>query len=262
MSLPTYSTGTVSVSADGAVTVAGGGIWSGLDVVAGDQILVDGAALVMIDEINADAIHAQLFGWGGGDVTGKTYVVKQCSSLRFDDVQIALDLTKQVSALNTDGFEVFVGADASGPDPSKGDNGQYAYQPTTKKRWRKDSGLWTYLGMSDAIFTRYDIAIFDTDRPASGEEVLKNHPSGVFFETGLPQSYASAEVAPTSNAVYSITKNGVQFATVTFSAGNSVGTIACPSTTSFSLGDALRIIAPNPRDDTLSGVAVTLIGSR
>lgn len=33
------------------------------------------------------------------------------------------------------------------PDPSLGDDGQYAFQPTTGKTWAKVDGVWTYLGI-------------------------------------------------------------------------------------------------------------------
>lgn len=117
MALPTYSTGTVSVSEDGAVTVAGGGIWSGLSVVMGDLIAVDGGAAVLISDVDADATHGQLAGWTGGAVSGKSYVVYQCSNLRFDDVEIALDLQKKVQALNTEGLYIFVPSSATVPIP-------------------------------------------------------------------------------------------------------------------------------------------------
>jgi hypothetical protein len=109
---------------------------------------------------------------------------------------------------------------------------------------------------------RYDVTWFDSDRPASGEIVVKCFPNGVQFKAGLVASAAGAEVAATAQTVFSITKNGVQFATLTFNAGANVGTFACAANTSFGLGDVLRVIAPNPRDATLSGVAATLIGYR
>lgn len=147
MALPTYSTGTVSVSEDGTVTVAGGGIWSGLSVVMGDLIAIDGGAAVLISDVNADATHGQLAGWTGGTAIGKPYVVYQCSNLRFDDVEIALDLQKQVRALNTEGFYIFVPSASADPDPSLGDDGQYAFQAASGKLWVKESGLWSYLGI-------------------------------------------------------------------------------------------------------------------
>jgi len=51
-----------------------------------------------------------------------------------------------VTALNTNGFYVLVGSDAPEPDPSRGDDDQYALQATTGKIWQKVGGVWTFVG--------------------------------------------------------------------------------------------------------------------
>jgi hypothetical protein len=109
---------------------------------------------------------------------------------------------------------------------------------------------------------RYDVWSFDTDRPSDAEQVAYGFPGGVTFDAGLSTSYAKAKVASTGTAVYSIRKNGVQFATVTFSAGNPVGAIACASSTTFDQDDEYEMIAPSPRDATLAGVAINIVGYR
>jgi hypothetical protein len=311
MALPIYSTGTVSVDAAGAVTVSGG-LWSGGNVVEGDQIAVDGGAALLISGVT-DATHGQIVGWTGGIVSGKPYVVYKTSSRRFDDVQIADDLQKQVAALNTEGYYVFVPSTLAEPDPSIGDDGQYARQPSSGKEWYKEGGVWTYQGIygnysaSDApwdagttyannvlvprggkiwrskqpnnlghvpelspdwweVFLaggdRYDLASFDTDRPASGETIVKLFPLGITFPAGLSDSQAGADAAATADAVFSIRKNDVEFATLTFAAGSAAGVFACAADASFVEGDVLKIVAPNPRDATLSGIAATLVGYR
>lgn len=40
---------------------------------------------------------------------------------------------------------------ATAPDPSLGDDGQYAFQPTTGKTWAKSAGVWTFLGIYKAF---------------------------------------------------------------------------------------------------------------
>lgn len=109
---------------------------------------------------------------------------------------------------------------------------------------------------------RYDLASFDTDRPATGELLVKIYPLGVTFPAGLTESQAGAEVAASADAVFSITKNEVEFATLTFPAASAEGVFACATDTTFESGDVLRVIAPTPRDATLSGVAATLVGYR
>ncbi len=262
MTIPTYSTGTVSVSEDGTVvTGLGGPIWSGTNVKEGDWIEIDGEAAVLVLSVT-DMTHLVIPQWKWGAKVSVPYVVYNNFSARDDGTAIARDVSTLVAALNKEGFIWFVGPGETDPDPSRGDEGQYAEQPSTGKRWTKDGGLWVYLGQTDAIFSRYDLATFDTDKPASGELILKIYPVGVTFRAGMTDSQGGAEVAATSIAVFSLTKNGTQFATLTFGAGSATGVIACPADTTFTTGDVLRVIAPNPRDATLSGVAATFIGYR
>jgi hypothetical protein len=109
---------------------------------------------------------------------------------------------------------------------------------------------------------RYDIQFFDTDRPASNELINKLFPVGVTFPVGLSESHAEAEVAATASAVYSFKKNGTTFATLTFGAGQTVGTWECLTEIYFDIGDELTQWAPTVRDATLSGVGGNLIGYR
>ena len=56
-----------------------------------------------------------------------------------------------MSAWNTSGFFVFVDIAETVPDPSLGDDEQYAFQPTTGKTWVKSAGVWSYLGIYKAF---------------------------------------------------------------------------------------------------------------
>lgn len=117
---------------------------------------------------------------------------------------------------------------------------------------------WTLTGRP----SRYDLSSYDTDRPASGEQVLKwvAPEGGARFYAGLTDSRAQADVAAAAAATYSIRKNDIQFATLTFGSGSDVGVFACASDVSFDDGDVLTIIAPGARDATLGGIAFTLVG--
>lgn len=110
---------------------------------------------------------------------------------------------------------------------------------------------------------RYDIALYDTDRPATGEQITKwVAPTAVTFRASLSESKGRADVAAAADAVFSLRKNGVQFATMTFALGASSATFVCASDTAFAADDILTIIAPTPRDATLAGVAATIVGYR
>ena len=124
--------------------------------------------------------------------------------------------------------------------------------------------FWTkLLGGGDNVY----IAMDDSDRPATGETVLKFiSPKAMTIYSGMVDSYANANVGATSTAVYSIKKNGTQFATITFASGGQAGTqsgvFACAADIAFAAGDILTIVAPNPRDATLSTIGITLTGYR
>lgn len=109
----------------------------------------------------------------------------------------------------------------------------------------------------------YDIAIWDNNRPASGEILYEyTFTRSVAFEAGLTTSRAKARAAATASSVFSLQKNGVEFGTMTFAIGATSATFAAASQTTFAAGDVLTVVAPNPRDDTLSGVHGTLAGTR
>jgi hypothetical protein len=135
--------------------------------------------------------------------------------------------------------------------------GNVGHQPDTSP---------TFWSLQVSNGDRYDVAFFDTDRPASGEQLVKLMPVGVSFAAGLSQSAANAEVGATSTSVYSFRKNGTEFATLTFASGHSggpqAGVFACATTTTFGTGDIFTMYAPAVRDATLSGVGGNIIGFR
>lgn len=82
------------------------------------------------------------------------------------------------------------------------------------------------------------------------------------FSIGMPDSQAYAGTLATSNASFTLTKNGVSIGTVDFTASNAAGSFSVGSAVTFSAGDRLGVIAPTPQDSTLSDVSITLLGTR
>lgn len=141
-----YSTGTVAISANGTTVAGTGSNWSGQNAMSGDTLSVAGFGQVMINSIT-DETHLAIDAWPFGAVSAGTgYSIKQTSPLRIAGAQSALAVDQMVSALNTNGFYVFVGPDDTVPDPSLGDDEQYALQATTGKTWQKEGGVWTFVG--------------------------------------------------------------------------------------------------------------------
>lgn len=110
---------------------------------------------------------------------------------------------------------------------------------------------------------RYDLSLWDNGRPATGDTLFKFlFTTTVAFPIGLAASRAKVGTTATASTVFSLQKNGVEFGTVTFAIGSATGVFAAASATSFAAGDLLTVVAPDPRDDTLADVIMTLTGSR
>lgn len=84
----------------------------------------------------------------------------------------------------------------------------------------------------------------------------------VMFESGMSLSKFVAGTAATGSTVFSIRKNGVEFATATFGAGATAATFSCPVSTVFAPGNTLTIVAPGSPDATLADLGWCLAGTR
>lgn len=109
----------------------------------------------------------------------------------------------------------------------------------------------------------YDQAFFVGGKPGDGSYVLRvPMVRAAEFPIDLDGSYAIAATAPAAQAVFSIRKNGVEFATATFAAASSTATFSAASVASFSPGDVLSVVAPSPQDANLYDVGFSIKGTR
>lgn len=96
--------------------------------------------------------------------------------------------------------------------------------------------------------------------PAANQVITKNITLlGYSFPVNMVDSFAVVDIAPTATTVFSLSKNGVQFAIITFDVGTTIGVFAGAST-SFSVGDVFAVTAPGVVDATLKGVWISLKG--
>ena len=110
---------------------------------------------------------------------------------------------------------------------------------------------------------RYDVAGWASARPDSGEHMIQVAiPTQTTFYANMTFSVGKADTAAAASAVFSIQKNGVEFATMTFAIGATSATFVCAVDTILAPGDILSVIAPNPRDATLANISTTLVGFR
>lgn len=110
----------------------------------------------------------------------------------------------------------------------------------------------------------YDMMMFFPGLQVSANQIMSRVtvPRVVTFPVSLTGSYASAAVAFTAAAVFSITRNGTTIGTVSFAASASVGTFSFTSAVTTTAGDIIDIIGPATVDATGAGVSITLVGAR
>lgn len=143
--LSSYSTGTVSVGAGGTTVTGAGTIWDDGSAKPGDILQVGNFQSVITDV--TDATHLVIPPWGGGAQAGAAYKIWQVSPQRFAGAEAMATVNKLVIALDAREIPVVVGDDETEPDPSLGEEGQIAIQPSTGKVWEMSGGVWTLLGI-------------------------------------------------------------------------------------------------------------------
>lgn len=113
----------------------------------------------------------------------------------------------------------------------------------------------------------YQIPIWVMGKPLPGEILYSLEAPSIFvLNAGMTDSVAGADTAATASSVFNLVRisGGVSttIGTITYAAGATVGTIACPSQVIFNVGDILNVVAPASADATLSNIRMTLVASR
>jgi hypothetical protein len=151
--LSSYSTGTASVAADGTTVTGTTVLWLTTGNAKPGDLFQSGHFCALITDVT-DETHLTIMPWPGSTLSGAPYAIWKVSQQRIVGATSAMMVDKLVTSLNTSGFFVFVDISATTPDPSLGDDGQYAFQPTTGKTWVKSAGVWSYLGIYKAFQLR------------------------------------------------------------------------------------------------------------
>ncbi|UUP19497.1 hypothetical protein [Nitratireductor thuwali] len=269
-----YSTGTVSVTS-GSKTVTGSGTAWDLFLINGGLFSLAGIA-IPIASVTSDTELELAYVWPGATGSGLTYAVDRQSaySAKATEANDRLaDITIRLQALS------FINFDAAGTLAERA-----AYDAEPKEfifldisadpfeLWIKASdtpGDWAgpnLYGRGPAgptgVGDKFDLLFEDPGKPAGGEEVFRAvYSTEVVYPANFGGSFVFAKVAATASAVWSVDLNGVQVGTITFAAAAMTGTLATLGFTA-QPGDILTIIAPDPPDDTLSGVYGVLTGTR
>lgn len=208
---PSYSTGTVSIGAGATSIVGTSTIWSGVNARPGDDILVAGHIINIVDVV--DPTHLTIDPWPYTAVTaGTAYKVIQRSPLRFAGGQAMADVSTLVATLNSLGPIFNVATGASAPDPSLGADGQYAHQMATDIWWLKTAGVWVVssspsgapsLGAANIFTNTTEATGVGTTASAifsGGVEILKK-----LFVTGIA-TFTASPIIPTATVGDNSTK--------------------------------------------------------
>jgi hypothetical protein len=108
--------------------------------------------------------------------------------------------------------------------------------------------------------TTYDIGLFFPGQYVASQVILLLPiERAVTFAPNFVPSVAACGVNPASSTVFSIRKNNVQAATLSF-ATNGVATFVSASGAAFNPGDVLTIVGQATPDLTLANVGITLSG--
>lgn len=159
-----FDVGTVSVAA-GSTTVTGVGnpLWRTNGIKAWCPLQITGYFPVQIKEVVDEDTIELVAPWPGADVAGAGYVITDTSIESFAAPAVAQSVVKLAEDLAIEGTYVFVRSGLDAPPTWRGDEGQYARQPSSSKEWYKEGGVWHFKGVyGDFSFSTDSWAIDQT----------------------------------------------------------------------------------------------------
>ena len=108
----------------------------------------------------------------------------------------------------------------------------------------------------------YDIAGAILGQPAASATVFRFICVRAFtLPANLVGSLSTTGVNSTGSVIMSLRKNGVQFGTLTFAAGQANGVFASSGAASFAVGDVITVVAPSSQDTTFADCQFTMVAS-
>lgn len=114
-----------------------------------------------------------------------------------------------------------------------------------------------------SVSAPYDVGGTYNGSPEAGTVLLRYPmPRAVRFVVGISGSQGVANTAATAAVAFTLCKNGMAFATMSFAAAATTATFTCANETDFAAGDVLTVVAPASTDDTLADLGFSLAGIR
>jgi hypothetical protein len=154
------------------------------------------------------------------------------------------------------------------------ETGDYTYNATTQE-WVNEmmllarGGDFKQVGKKGSVprlnpttAVPYDIGTQILGKPDASAVVARFiAPRAFEIPQGMAGSIGRAGVNSTGAVVLSVRKNGVEFGTVTFAAGQANGTFAANAKASFAIGDIFTVVAPATADATFADAQMTFVAN-
>ncbi|MET4258469.1 hypothetical protein ABIC09_003414 [Bradyrhizobium sp. S3.12.5] len=150
MALTSYSTGMVTVAANGTTVTGSGTIWSGVNARPGDILQIGDFQTIITDV--TDEAHLVIPPWGGGAQAGAAYTIWQWFPQRVAGAQVAQSVNDLIAKLGTDGLLWYLPPGYTTPSGGAGlpsltaDDGQGVLKIDTGALWVMQGGAWVTAG--------------------------------------------------------------------------------------------------------------------
>ncbi|MCS3449564.1 MULTISPECIES: hypothetical protein [Bradyrhizobium] len=146
--LSSYSTGTVSVAANGTVVTGAGVIWSDINALPGDVFQIADFQTIISDK--TDTSHLVIPPWGGGAQTNVAYTIWKVSPQRFAGAQAMQFVNDLVAKLDSSGLLWYLPEGYTDPNDvvpaMTADDGQGILKIDTGALWVMQGGAWVPAG--------------------------------------------------------------------------------------------------------------------
>lgn len=100
------------------------------------------------------------------------------------------------------------------------------------------------------------------DKPSAATEMSTFFPVNVTVPADLAGAVYFANTGPTAEAVISVRKNGVEFATMTVAIGDTSTVTLSGTETAFTTTDRISFVFPTTQDDSWAGISILIKGIR
>ncbi|WP_375414617.1 hypothetical protein [uncultured Bradyrhizobium sp.] len=145
--LPPYTTGTVTVAANGTVVTGSSVVWSDLNAREGDWLRNPATGYVTVITGRLDANHLTVPAWKGTAIAAGAYEIYPYSPLRYAGGTAMADVQALLAIIN--GATIFYQVAGSAPDNSLGEDGDIAIKVNASpwQQWVKSGGAWVSQGV-------------------------------------------------------------------------------------------------------------------